>query len=340
MPYCEPPWAIAPAMSEVFAGSSMQSLMNGVAISTSAASARPLPSARGSRRCDTAQRKHARELLADLALLVRRERRDDAVDGLRRVEGVQRREHEVAGLGGDERRLDRLEVAHFADEDDVGILTQRAAEAVDAYDGVSKPISRCVTTAFTSAWMNSIGSSIVSRCSERVRLMRSTSAASVVLLPLPVTPVTRTRPRDSSASSMTEPGQPERRQRRHGRRDETHRHGHGAALAEDTGAAAADARRLPGDVDFEMGPQALLVGRRQEAAWQRLEVGRAQHLDLRPALERAVDAHERHVARAQVDIRGALLGGRAEERVKRHDAPGASAIRVPKRISEVQQDSG
>ena len=43
----------------------------------------------------------ARELEADLLLLVRREDRDDAVDGLGGVEGVQRREHQVAGLGGE-----------------------------------------------------------------------------------------------------------------------------------------------------------------------------------------------------------------------------------------------
>ena len=71
---------------------------------------------------------HARELQADLLLLVRREDGDDAVDRLGRVERVQRREHEVAGLGREQRRLDRLEVAHFADQDDVGILAQRAAQ--------------------------------------------------------------------------------------------------------------------------------------------------------------------------------------------------------------------
>ena len=110
-------------------GSAMQSRMYGVAISTSAASARPR--AVGARQQALRDRglEHARELVADLILLVRRERRDDAVDGFRRVERVQRREHEVAGLGGDERRLDRLGVAHFADEDDVGVLAQRAAQA-------------------------------------------------------------------------------------------------------------------------------------------------------------------------------------------------------------------
>ena len=97
-------------------------------IITSTAGARPLPSARGIRRCEIDRLEHAGQLQADLLLLVRREDRDDAVDRLGRVERVQRREHEVAGLGGEQRRFDRLEVAHLADEDDVGILAQRAAQ--------------------------------------------------------------------------------------------------------------------------------------------------------------------------------------------------------------------
>ena len=72
---------------------------------------------------------HERELRADLRLLVRREDVDDAVDGLRRRVGVQGAEGEVAGLGDAQRRLDRLEVAHLADQHDVGILAQRRLAA-------------------------------------------------------------------------------------------------------------------------------------------------------------------------------------------------------------------
>ena len=64
----------------------------------------------------------------DLLLLVRREEVDDAVDGLLRVGGVQRRHDEVAGLGGGERGLDRLVVTHLADEDDVGVLPHRGTQ--------------------------------------------------------------------------------------------------------------------------------------------------------------------------------------------------------------------
>ena len=78
-----------------------------------------------------------RELGADLALLGGREDVDDAVDGLRRVLGVERGEDEVAGLGRGQRRADRLHVAHLADEDHVGVLAQRGLEA-SAKDGASR----------------------------------------------------------------------------------------------------------------------------------------------------------------------------------------------------------
>ncbi len=45
-----------------------------------------------------------------------------------RALGVERAEDEVAGLGRGERRRDRLEVAHFAEEDHVGVLAKRGAE--------------------------------------------------------------------------------------------------------------------------------------------------------------------------------------------------------------------
>ena len=43
---------------------------------------------------------------------------------------VQRAEHQVAGLGGLDGDRDRLEVAHLADQHDVGVLAQRRAQRV------------------------------------------------------------------------------------------------------------------------------------------------------------------------------------------------------------------
>ena len=68
------------------------------------------------------------QLHAHLLLLGGREGVDDAVDRLRRALGVKRREDEVPGLGGRQREADRLEVAHLADQDDVGVLPQGRPE--------------------------------------------------------------------------------------------------------------------------------------------------------------------------------------------------------------------
>src|SRR5262245_48314875 len=74
--------------------------------------------------------KRRRELHAHLALLLGGEDVDDAVDRGRRALSVQRREHEVPGLGCGERGRDRLEVAHLADEDHVGVLAERGTKSV------------------------------------------------------------------------------------------------------------------------------------------------------------------------------------------------------------------
>ncbi len=66
---------------------------------------------------------HERELRANLWLLVAWEDVDDAVDRFGGGVGVQRREREVTGFCDRERGLDRLEVAHFTDENDVRIFT-------------------------------------------------------------------------------------------------------------------------------------------------------------------------------------------------------------------------
>ena len=68
------------------------------------------------------------ELDADLVLPVPREHVDDAIHGLGRVVRVEGGEHQVAGLGHGERDLDGFEVAHLADEEDVGVLAEGGAQ--------------------------------------------------------------------------------------------------------------------------------------------------------------------------------------------------------------------
>ena len=73
---------------------------------------------------------------ARLLVLVGREEVEHAVDRLGRVDRVDRREHEVAGLGGGQRRLHGLLVAHLADQDHVGVLAQDAAQGALEGGGV------------------------------------------------------------------------------------------------------------------------------------------------------------------------------------------------------------
>ena len=87
-------------------------------------------------RCETIPLSDAGERHAHLLLLVRREEVDDAVDRLGRAHRVQRREHEVTGLGGRQRGPHRLGVAHLTDEDDVGVLAQHALERAEEVVGV------------------------------------------------------------------------------------------------------------------------------------------------------------------------------------------------------------
>ncbi len=70
-----------------------------------------------------------RELCAHLPLLGGREDVDDPVDRLRGGLGVQGGEDEVPGLGRGQRRGDRLQVAHLADQDHVGVLAQGGSQA-------------------------------------------------------------------------------------------------------------------------------------------------------------------------------------------------------------------
>ncbi len=100
----------------------------GVVTRTSQATARPCPSAVGISCWVTTPCSVVDELHPHLLLLVRGEHVDDAVDRLRRVLRVQRREDQVAGLGGGDRRRDRLQVTHLTDQDDVGVLAQDVLE--------------------------------------------------------------------------------------------------------------------------------------------------------------------------------------------------------------------
>ena len=82
----------------------------------------------GTRRWATIAASEADELYLGLLLSPGGEDVDDPVDRLGGVVGVQGGEHQVAGLGHGEGDLDRLDVTHLTDQENVGVLPQGRAE--------------------------------------------------------------------------------------------------------------------------------------------------------------------------------------------------------------------
>ena len=129
----------------------------------------PRPRAPGRRRAarraagdDAAQRRGERH--AHLPLLVRREEVDDAVDRLGRADRVQRREHEVTGLGRGQRGPHRLD-RRASRRSRITSGSWRSTRFSAAWkSSVSVPTSRWLTIELLSGCRISIGSSIVTMC--------------------------------------------------------------------------------------------------------------------------------------------------------------------------------
>src|SRR5437764_3649974 len=76
------------------------------------------------------------ELQTNLLLLGRRKDRDNTLNGFGGVESVQGGEHKVAGFGGEQSGRNGFEVAHFADENHVRVLTKSGAQGGGEVGGV------------------------------------------------------------------------------------------------------------------------------------------------------------------------------------------------------------
>ena len=77
-------------------------------------------------------------------------------------------EDEQARLRRGQRERDRFEVAHFADQHDVGVFAQRGFQAAPERWRNASGTSRCVMMLRLLLCTNSIGSSIVTMCREEV----------------------------------------------------------------------------------------------------------------------------------------------------------------------------
>ena len=154
------------------------------------------------------RREASRPAACGLGFARRRERVDDAVDRLRR-----RRSYAASRRRDDrsrhrEHRCHRRAVAHFAGQDDVRIGPHETVDRPRRSSSTSEPISQCAMLDRIGWWGYSTGSSAVTITRSCVRLMRSMSAATAVVLPLPVGPVKIMSPLVCDVSAATMSGKP------------------------------------------------------------------------------------------------------------------------------------
>ena len=147
-------------------------------------------------------------------------------------------------------------------------------------------------------------------------------AASVVVLPEPVAPVTRIRPRCSSASRLTPGREPQVVEARHVPRDDAERERDRAALAEDVDAEARKPVARVRDVELARVEERLELRRRDrgDALERRLEVVVRERRDPLDGAERAVATDDRRLADLEVDVARAELDGCPQGEIEVHGA--------------------
>ena len=154
-------------------------------------------------------------------------------------------------------------------------------------------------------------------CAVRVALMWSIIAASVVHLPLPVVPVTSTRPRSSAAIFFSTGGRPSSSMSG-SHRDDAEDHADGAALLEDVAAEAAEPGHAVGQVDFVVVLELLAVSGGHHGRRHGDHVSWSSRLSSEGRRQRAADAHHREAADLEVQVGGAVVDGDFQEVVDMH----------------------
>ena len=81
-----------------------------------------------------------------------REDVDDTIDRFGGIGGVQSAENKVTGSGRGQRELDRFQIAHFADQNDVRIFTQCAAQRVGKGAGMDADFAMLNETILTAVY--------------------------------------------------------------------------------------------------------------------------------------------------------------------------------------------
>jgi hypothetical protein len=218
---------------------------------------------------------------------------------------VQGAEHEVARLGGGDGRLDGLEVAHLADEDDVGILTQRGTDAFRE--------GRQVLAHFTLG-----DQALLVRVRVLDRILDRDDVALLVL----VDPVDhrgqrgrlagtgRTGDEDQAAGALEQvldhEGQPELFERVHAGRQQAQDHAVTAVAAEGVGAEARPVTEGEREIAAAGGVERGAAGRRHDAEHEGFGLGGGEGGSF-DGDELTVDAEAGGAADAEVQVGGPVL---------------------------------
>ena len=164
----------------------------------------------------------------------------------------------------------------------------------------------------------SIGSSIVITCAVRVALISSIIAASVVVLPLPVVPVTSTSPRSSAAIFFSTGGSASSSIGGDLNGDDAEDHADRAALLEGVAAEAAEPGHAVGEVDFVLFLEALAVAVGSTAAAMASMSSWSSRLSSEAGISGAADAHHRVAADLAVQVGGARFDRNLQQIVDVH----------------------
>ena len=229
---------------------------------------------------------------------------------------MQGREDEVAGLGRGDRRRDRLEVAHLAEEDHVRVLAKRAAQGVGEADGVGPDLALVDDAALVAVQeldrvldghdvVVARAVDLVDHGCERRRL----------------TGARRARDEDEAARLLRKlvelRRQPEILERLQLGGDHAEGRAEALALEIDVDAEAREARDRVRDVDLAVDLQVLLLLGREDAVEQPLGVVSGEARELVQPLEAAVQADDRVRSDRDVQVGRAESDHRLEQVVDR-----------------------
>ncbi len=274
----------------------------------------PLAGGAGQERLAENALEHEGQLHPYLALLMGREDVDDAVDRLRGGVGVQGGEGQVAGLGDAQRRLDGLEVAHLADQHDIGVLTQAGPQGVGEAMGVGVELALVDDALLVAVEildrvldrddvLGALTVHLVQHGGERRRLAGAGGAGD------------EHQSARFLADLLDDRRQTELAEAADLVRNLPESGGDRAALVEDVGAEAGQPLDAEGEVELEVLLQAVFLVVGEDRVGDLLGLGRRERRNVE-RLEHAIDAHLGRRVGRDVQIRPPLLDHRLQHLIQ------------------------